>query len=198
MNFDARELRDLAAAWVALGLAFAFFLGGGTRLLDSPRLPAAIAIGIGTAGTAFLGHELAHKIVAQRFGAAAAFRADYGMLAFAILSGIGGFLFAAPGAVHHVGLVSERQRGLVALAGPVANLLMVALLVPVTLLTGPIGGLAHLGVTINAALAAFNLLPVGPLDGRTVIGWSVPVYALAMGPSTALAVIFLFGAMPTL
>ena len=35
LAFSARELRDLAVAWVALGVAFAvFFAGGGRRAVD--------------------------------------------------------------------------------------------------------------------------------------------------------------------
>ena len=46
------------------------------------------------------------------------------------------------------------------------------------------------GVAVNLLLAAFNLIPFGPLDGATVRAWSTPVWLAAFLPSAALAVGF--------
>ena len=175
IQFDRRELRDLLAAWVALGLAFTFFLAPRGflqfSLLELTELTDLLVASMLTVGTGFLLHELAHKVVAVRFGQVAAFRADYGLLAVAVASGLAGFLFAAPGAVYHRGSITDRQNGLVAVAGPVTNLVLAALLLPLLLLGGGVADVAHLGVLINVFLAAFNMIPYGPLDGRTVLDW---------------------------
>ncbi len=176
VQFDRRELRDLSVAWLALGLAFTFFLAPQAALQPTPAalsgLTDLFAASLLTAGTAFLLHELAHKVVAVRFGQIAAFRADYGLLALAVASGLAGFLFAAPGAVYHRGHITDRQNGLVAVAGPVTNLaLAVGFLVPLFLTGGLVAEIAQLGVLVNVFLGAFNMLPVGPLDGRTVLDW---------------------------
>jgi Zn-dependent protease len=183
IRFDRTELRDLALAWLALGLAFTFFLAprgflqsGFVEFSDLARL---FVRSIITVGTAFLLHELAHKVVAVRFGQVAAFRADYGLLALAVASGLAGFLFAAPGAVYHRGRITDRQNGIVAVAGPVTNLaLAVVFFVPFLLLSGFAGDIARLGVLVNLGLAAFNMIPFGPLDGRTVLDWDRTVFAL--------------------
>jgi len=193
MKTSGRELRDLLLAWLALGLAFTFFLEGVPEVSESGAFPvegfALAFLGVlATAGAGFLLHELAHKVVAIRFGQRAEFRADYGMLFIAIIGGLAGFLFAAPGAVHHRGRITDREHGLIALAGPMTNLGLAALFVPVYLINQDIGGL---GVFINVVLAAFNMIPFGPLDGKTVFSWSKIVFAVVFLSSAALTV-FLF------
>ncbi|WP_276271690.1 metalloprotease [Haloarcula litorea] len=203
LTFSTDEVRDLAVAWLALGLAFTLLLEPSLRLLDFGRLSIeavlrTLFVSLATVGVGFLLHELAHKVVAVRFGQVAAFRADYRMLGFALVGALVGFLFAAPGAVVHRGRISARENGIIALAGPVTNLaLAVVFLVPfvAALLTG-VGGvlwdLARRGLQINLFLAGFNMLPFGPLDGRKVRAWSTPVFVVVAVPSILLAVGALF------
>ena len=196
LSFSARELRDLAVAWLALGVAFAIFLDRRELLavLSSPGVEAALTVGLLlvraliTVGIGFLLHELAHKAVAVRFDQIAEFRADYNMLGLAIIAALAGFLFAAPGAVYHQGRITARENGLIALAGPVTNLALAALFLPVSLLGGYVGDVGSLGVTVNLLLAAFNMIPYGPLDGKTVLAWSTAVYAAVAVPTIGVAV----------
>jgi len=198
MRTSGTELRDLAVAWVALSVAFLIFLPFGRRALFSGDVgAAAVVFGMCaiTAGIAFLLHELAHKVVAQRFGQLAEFRADYQMLGLAVLSAMLGFLFAAPGAVHHRGRITARENGLIALAGPVTNLALTAVFFAL-FAVAPSGTLvadvATLGVWINAFLAGFNMIPFGPLDGATVKDWSLPVFLVAFAVMGGLAAVVLF------
>jgi Zn-dependent protease len=141
-------------------------------------------------------HELAHKVVAVRFGQVAHFRADYGMLFVAVMSGFVGFLFAAPGAVHHRGRITYRENGLIALAGPAVNLVLfcafgaLSVLAPVD---SPLRLAGQIGVTVNAFLAAFNLIPFGPLDGRSVFRWNKLVWGACFVPAAGLTAALLFG-----
>ena len=201
LTFSSRELQDLAIAWVALGVAFAiFFAGGGSRalsMLADRGIVGPLLVSLVTAGLGFLLHELAHKVVAVRFDQIAEFRADYGMLFLAVMSALVGFLFAAPGAVHHRGRLTQREHGLIALAGPVTNGLLAIVFAPIYvagLLVGSpllslIGGR---GVAINLFLAAFNLIPFGALDGRTVLDWSKGVFVLTFVPAAAITVFVVF------
>jgi Zn-dependent protease len=204
LRFSDRELRDLAVAWVALGVAFAvFFAGGGgglLTLLSQGGLVAAVVVSLLTAGIGFLLHELAHKVAAVRFGQVAEFRADYGMLFLAVMSALAGFIFAAPGAVYHRGVLSDREHGLIALAGPAANIGLSLLFLPILAVGSLVGSgfvelLGARGLAINLFLAAFNLIPFGALDGRTVLDWSTPVFVAAFVPSlvVAVVVVFVFG-----
>ncbi|MFC5973115.1 metalloprotease [Halomarina salina] len=200
MRFSGRELRDLTVAWLALGLAFTFFLDNGlaTGLLrgEFPVGEAArtFVLSLLTVGVGFLLHELAHKVVAIRFGQVAEFRADYSMLALAVAAGLAGFLFAAPGAVYHGGRsITKRQNGLISLAGPVTNVLLVAAFFPLVFLDGLLGSVGGLGVVINALLAGFNMIPFGPLDGRKVLAWSKAVFAVSFAVCAGLAALALLG-----
>lgn len=201
MRFSYRELRDLAIAWLALGLAFTFFLQppaafaliSGATTATIERFLGGFVRSLFTVGVGFLLHELAHKVVAVRFGQLAEFRADYGMLGLAIAAGLAGFLFAAPGAVYHQGHITPRENGLIALAGPVTNIGLVLLFLPLTVFPGFVGAIGNLGVLINLFLAAFNMIPFGPLDGRKVLAWSRPVFAIVFIPSAALVALWFLG-----
>ncbi len=200
IRFSRREIRDFAAAWLALTVAFALFfnrslLRGLLAGFVQPGALARIAAeSLVVVGTGFLLHELAHKVAAVRFDQVAEFRADYSMLGLAVVSALAGFLFAAPGAVHHRGRITLRENGLIALAGPAVNaVLAVGFLGVAILATGPIAALGDLGFVVNILLAGFNMIPFGPLDGRTVLDWSTPVFAVSFALTAGVAVVVLLG-----
>jgi Zn-dependent protease len=202
IRFSRRELGDLAVAWVALGVAFTIFLnpqllrGLLAGVIEAGAVTRLFALSMLTVGTGFLLHELAHKVVAVRFGQVAEFRADYGMLGLAVLAALAGFLFAAPGAVYHRGRVTERENGLIALAGPLVNVALAALFFPLASAPGFLGDVGSLGAFINVLLAAFNMIPFGPLDGRKVLAWNKAVFAVVAVSTGAAAVVLLFGFVP--
>ncbi|GAA0284165.1 zinc metalloprotease [Halobacterium noricense] len=192
VNFSSRELRDLLVAWLALGLAFSLLyvpvsVTTITDVLASAVFLEEFALSLATVGVAFLLHELAHKVVAVHFGQHAEFRADFGMLALAVAGGLAGFLFAAPGAVHHRGRITPREHGLIALAGPLTNVALAVVSLGVFVVAPDIG---WRGLFINVLLAGFNMIPFGPLDGATVLQWNKAVYAAAavitIGPALVL------------
>jgi Zn-dependent protease len=203
LRFSQRELLDLLVAWLALGVAFMVFFAGGANAvlglvaLGPGPLLTAFVVSLVTAGIGFLLHELGHKVAAVRFDNIAAFRADYGMLFVAVMSAFLGFLFAAPGAVHHRGPLSDRQHGLVALAGPAVNLVLAVIFVPLLVLGNVlsmelvtlVGGR---GLAVNLFLAAFNLVPLGPLDGNTVLDWSKGVWVVVFLPTAVVAFLTVF------
>ncbi len=203
LSFSRRELRDLAVAWLALAVAFTILLnldrvlalGQGRAVSIEPLLPWFV-LSLVTVGVAFLLHELAHKVVAVHYGQEAEFRADYSMLLLAILASFAGFLFAAPGAVYHRGRLTPREQGLIALAGPIVNIVLAGVFLALLAVTsGYLALVAYIGHFINVLLAAFNMIPFGPLDGRKVKDWSIPVFLLVFVPS-ALYTLYLLGLLP--
>lgn len=195
ITFYREELRDLAIAWVALGVAFALFLEPVTlqRMLNGAgAFGETFLLSMLTVGVGFLLHELAHKVAAVQFGQVAAFRADYGMLGLAVAGGLAGFFFAAPGAVYHRGQITVRQNGIIAVAGPITNLVLAVLFfVPFLFVGGFAGVVAQMGVLVNLFLAAFNMVPFGPLDGNTVKEWDLIVFAAVLGVSATALVGYL-------
>lgn len=197
IRFYPAEIKDLAIAWLALGLAFGIFVFVATGrevfpditgALFSPLFARVFFVNLVTVGIGFLLHELAHKIVAVRFGQIASFKADYKMLALCIGAAFAGFLFAAPGAVYHRGRITTRQNGIISVAGPVTNVALVAVFLPFVFFGGVLGQIGQLGVIINAFLAVFNMLPFGPLDGKSVLSWSKSVFASVFVSSLLLAI----------
>ncbi len=203
LQFSSTEVRDLAVAWLALALAFTFFgiasvpgvsiVNDGPALFTSGLFLRAFVVSLLTAGVGFLLHELAHKVVAIRFGRVAEFRADYPMLALAVGAGVAGFIFAAPGAVYHGGRqITPRQSGLISLAGPLTNVAIAAVVAPLLLFEGVLGSIGQVGVWINLLLAGFNMLPFGPLDGRKVLDWSKIVFAVSGAVCIGLGAVAIF------
>lgn len=189
IEFSHKELLDLAAAWLAMAVAFTIFIGRPARLAESPEWAARLfVVCVLSVGVAFMLHELAHKVTAIRFGQLAEFRADYRMFGVAIVGALAGFIFAAPGAVHHVGRITDRENGLIALAGPATNVALVGVFAPLLLFDGIVYSVGAFGVFVNAFLAAFNLIPFGPLDGRTVYEWHPGAFAIAFVGSILLGV----------
>jgi Zn-dependent protease len=191
---SSKEVLDLLIAW--LGVSFAFYL-----VLFRPALSYAslenvlpLIITLVVVGSSFVLHELLHKFTAQHFGFWSEFRASYTMLAFAILfAAIAGIVFAAPGATMIYGpAITKRQNGIISAAGPLLNLALGGLFLLLYLLTpsgGVLSALGQLGFIINVWFSAFNLLPIGPLDGKKVLDWGIPQY-IAIATVPFLAAIF--------
>ena len=130
--------------------------------------------------TAFLLHEMGHKIIAQRYGCWAEFRAWPMGLMMAVISGFIGFLFAAPGAVYIRGNLTEKQNGIVSAAGPGTNIVVASFLMPVLIfMIDPeslIGGLVWMICYLNVFLGGFNMIPFPPLDGSKIIKWNPAIW----------------------
>ncbi len=200
------------------------FLTSGSLLLSDPG--AFLAMLIAIAASLLVGitvHEFSHALVAYRLGDATAARR--GRLSLnprvhldpmgTIMVLVAGFGWGKPVPVDPSRLRNGRQgMALVSLAGPIANVLVAAafaLPFHLGLLTIPqvwpprgldLGLLpayiAFVGVFLNVVLAVFNLLPVYPLDGSSVLlgvtphRWVPTVSRLQLlGPAVLVSVILL-------
>jgi len=198
------ELRDLLLSLVALVVAFSVLMNG-KRI---PDLEMILIITVGV-GTGFLLHEMAHKFVALHFGYWAEYRANRMGLIIAVAAAFVGFIFAAPGAVmiskpnapqefymqdpfgqEELKREIKRETLWISLAGPMTNIVLTAFFF-LGLMFGPSSGTAaqaaNFALIINLTLAAFNLLPFGPLDGKKIFDSNRMVWLLVGLPTILLA-----------
>lgn len=193
IRFGRLERLHIVVAVAVLTFAFTILFYGGARSILSAVDTSLLAYWVGVSFvivlTGFLLHELAHKFVAQRYGAWAEFRIFPLGLMLALLFSLTGFVFAAPGAVYIQGNINRRQNGLISLSGPLTNLLLGGGFYGAWLLI-PAGGmlasvLAWVGI-VNLLFAAFNLIPIRPFDGSKIVRWSIGAYAVVAGAAVLL------------
>lgn len=178
------ELLHILISWLAISYAFAILL----LWIKAGEKPATeelfngiinpLVISLSTVGISFIVHEMSHKFIAQRYGSWAEFRMSPFMLVLMLILVYDfGILFAAPGAVMiYGGNVGRRESGRIALAGPLSNLLLGLAFFPLLSESGILYEIGRYGITINIALALFNMIPFGVFDGKKVWAWNKPVY----------------------
>lgn len=185
MRFIKREIIAIIKAWIVISFAFAILMTAPFSLIG---LLKNIPLAVITVGLGFLLHELAHKFVAQRYGCQAEFRAHNSMLVLAILTSFFGFVFAAPGAVYISGHTGISRTGKIALAGPLANILLAITFLPLTIIP-KLASFANLGFIINSWFALFNLIPLFFFDGWKIVKWSRKFYFLLLAVAIGLMVL---------
>jgi len=187
-HFSRIEITHLIRATIAFALALGF-LGinqpGSTPImlaLSKPEVYFLISFfAMLACAPGFLLHEIAHKIQARKYGCWAEFRSSEGGLRFGvILAAITGLVLMAPGAVMVAGNTTREQFGKIALAGPVSNVALWCIGLVAALTIG--GTNVYLDKFIfywmlgNGLFGAFNMLPFGPLDGKKIRTWSIPIF----------------------
>ncbi len=177
MRFSKIEIRDIIISILVLAFAFGGFEGFLISLV-----PMAIL---------FLAHEFAHKFAAEKFSAFAEFKIWPFANIVAIASSLLGFLFLGSGGIFvsrkesrkkSSASIGVKEVGIIALAGPVANLLIGIILIAVKSFS-PVFLLYT--AKVSFLLAVVNLVPVGPLDGVKVARWSWVVWGIATALSVA-------------
>ena len=210
-RFTLTEVWNILVAWIILSIAISLIFYEGFGLNFFVAFAAmAIVLWFG-----FIMHELMHKFTAQSYRYHAEFRMWlWGVLLALILPLLGvPFLFAAPGATYftpdsqeiYLDPVGFRRRyGMISLAGPRTNLISGATFSALFFLfiyffeIFPSGLLAFgiivtsLGSYINFYWAAFNLLPINPLDGYKVINWDKWLWVFYFVLSIALTIFSYF------
>lgn len=195
------EVRDILVSALVLSAAFALMFGKGGMMdyfqyhFGDMKYVAMFGIMFMLVVLSFIGHELAHKAVAQKYGMWSEYRMYPFGLVLAIVMSLVGFLIAAPGAVMIRGdRLTEEENGRISIAGPLVNIVLS--------LMGIVGCLAlnhsafvvplYLLMAMNASLALFNLIPIPPLDGSKVFAWRTEVWAacIAMAAMEFATVVF--------
>ena len=210
-SFSSHEVRDILIAWVALGIAFTLANTGGlingfsgqVEVLDGNTVVVftvlqVFGLSLATVGAGFVLHELMHKFVSERYGFQAAFRMwPQGLMLALVLSAFTGFVFAAPGATYIEGYgIKTKENGIISLAGPLTNIVIALLFLPLLFFNGGVPILfeaGFLGSYINIFLAAFNMLPLMPLDGAKVWRWNKLIWLGVFGPLAIVLLSYFLG-----
>ncbi|MHA1340389.1 MAG: hypothetical protein ACTSRZ_09275 [Promethearchaeota archaeon] len=142
--------------------------------------------------SAFLGHEFSHRQTAKHFKLQTKFRLFKMGVIMTVICLFLPIKFALPGAVVVIGLEEiSRRTGLCKLAGPLSNLIMGSILILIAILPftpSPWNYWLILGSSFNFSLGAFNMIPVGILDGDNIRKWKPKVWLLMI---VALILLFL-------
>lgn len=215
ISFGRREIRDLIIASVVLSAGMAMVLGGRkgdpltfpdlsdlANAFDWPLFLAILPFAALATIPAFILHELAHKIVAQKKDLAAEFLVHPWGLSLAMLSPVLlKVLLAAPGVVEIYDeralrrdeltpverKEQRRDAGVISIVGPLVNLILAygafildGLMpnVRIDALEETLGseGPFVIILIVNGALAAFNMMPIRPFDGQKILKWSVVAF----------------------
>jgi Zn-dependent protease len=190
-RYSKTEIRDIAISVFVLSVAFAVALN--LRPWIDLGIPLLIGISAVIVSMSFVLHELAHKFVAQRYGAWAEYRMFPFGLIMALVISFTGFIFAAPGAVYIKGNIDRKMNGKISAAGPAVNIVLgaVALLFAMVT-TGTVELLFWIMASINAFFAVFNMLPIMPFDGSKIYRWDVSVYLVMFASAVALLAVVWF------
>lgn len=196
-SFSGTEVLHIGIAVIVLSAAFAnVFRRGLSGFFNSdPLLDYLGLFGMSLLLilTCFLMHEMSHKFVAQKYGAWAEFRMFPMGLVIAFVLSLTGFLFAAPGAVYIDGRITEKENGIISLAGPASNIVMAFIgIVILFFVTGHLVYILSLFVLLNAILALFNLIPLPPLDGSKILRWNPAIYVLTVAMAAGMYIFVRF------
>ena len=195
-RFTGKEIRDLIISFIVIALGFTILYSNGDYSNIGLVFPI-VMIGV---GAGFIFHELGHKFVAMHYGYYAEYELWPTGLIIALVSSFFGFIFAAPGAVViYSNGMEKKTNGIISIAGPIVNIILGLIFF---LILGSLGNFVYtetgaivylicvLGTRINFFLAAFNLLPIPPLDGSKVMSWSVPVWLITCAIAAILVLSF--------
>jgi len=189
-KFSKIEILHLLISIFVLTIAFSFALSGNNILsglstgFKLDNLIFFIPFSFLGITTAFFFHELSHKFMAQKLGLWSEFRMfSQGLILALVLGFLTPFVFAAPGAVMFRGGAKTHETGQIAASGPLANIviaLITFILYNWIFYESQIGPVIGFICLINAFIATFNLLPLGPLDGIKIVKWNATVWIIML------------------
>ena len=222
IDLSKDEIVQIGISVLAISFAFALIFSGasiwdGTLLelfgsVHRGEFFVLMVLSVVTVGSGFVLHEMGHKLAAIYYGAQARFMMWTNGLVFMLITSVFmGVLFAAPGAVYiFADRINDRQNGIISLAGPMVNLLIVFVFMaletvaPIKIYLSffsgiPMAGFGigdgavhvwRFGAAINLILGMFNMIPAFPLDGSKIFKWDMKNWAAFLVALLAVGMFF--------
>lgn len=180
MEKGSEVIHMIGGSGIVAGVAFSMVYPWASLL----GLPLLLAVIVGVV-CSFLVHELAHKIEAVRQGYWARFRLNLVGSIISLVSILLPIKFIAPGAVVIFGHVTQRGVSKIAAVGPLINLVIAGVLLPLIYISYSMLGLLGYSVStalllighLNSLMGLINLIPLSPLDGLKIIMASFRAWA---------------------
>jgi Zn-dependent protease len=222
IGIGTTELMELLISFIVLATAFSIIRVRGNINALTPDIILISGLGV---GTGFLLHELAHKFVAQRYGYWAEFKLWLPGLILTLIMSFMGFIIAMPGAVmiHKTSNTPQSSYAYnenddaywdnlekkignedlwISIAGPITNIILAAIFFSAFMYfrgSVPLYDLMMEAFSyaffINLSLAAFNLLPIRPMDGEKIFRANSIFWVIIAIPTILAALYMMFGGM---
>jgi len=178
LGLSGRELTVIAISALIFTVAFV--------LKDRLQIEGiTIMVFILMGGMATVAHELSHRFFARRWKGASEFQFwGLGTTMMLLTAWLFGNVFAKPSrtltaATEHL---TKEQVVVVAIAGPVANIVFALASVPLIPLGGVLTLIGQAGLSMNLLAAVFEMVPLSLLDGKKVYAYSKILWAAAFFP----------------
>ncbi len=182
MKFEEQEIKDIIITILSLSVisSLSDLLNGGGWLLT-------LFFSIIIITIALIVKLYAHKRVAERFDCSVVYKFNYNLFILSLLIAFitnGGIVFAAIGSIivssslftrlgHKYVNITDREKGIIALSGPMANVILAL----ISLVFYPLSNtFFQLSLNLNVFFALFNMIPFPPLDGAKILWWSRMVW----------------------
>ena len=190
LKFSKTEIQQLAVATFVITLVFGIGFSDYTIFnitdsgVDYGNLAFSLGVALVAVGSAFIIHEMGHKFAAQHYGCWAEFRYKLTwLLGSAALALFLNFFIIVPGAVYIRGHLTKKQNGIVSAAGPITNIIIGIIFGGVILIGNyleidSVLFVGVMGVFINCFIGAFNMIPIGNLDGGKILKWNPLIWVV--------------------
>jgi Zn-dependent protease len=199
-EFSRLEITHLLLSIIALTLAFSFALTNNNLIeiyfggFNLDRLIIGLIKSFLGVIIAFFCHEISHKLIAQKYRLWSEYRMNNkGIILALILGLLTPIVFAAPGAVIFRGKVRIFEMGLIAIAGPLANIILASITFTIYLFISTeliiLNEILAFVCLINAVIATYNLLPFQVFDGNKILKWNSKIWFITFLVSFVLMIL---------
>jgi Zn-dependent protease len=186
MGFETADIVFLGFTSREIGVGiFSILLFGAAYSWADGQSFSHLGIYVIAAGIAIIGHEFAHDFMANRYKVGAKFELwTSGLVLVLATSFLFGNVFATTGRnILEIENLDKRTKGLIFSAGPMINILIAIILLPISKTAGSLGQLAAIGIPINLVIATYNFLPISPMDGKHIKNWNSCIWLLLFVPT---------------